>query len=110
MNACQQMFASCSGITSVNLNSLTTISGMNACASMFANCSNLSSISFPAIKTTSFGSQRNQFTNMCSGITGITLHFPSNVQSVIEGLTGYSTTAPFGATSGTVLFDLPATE
>jgi hypothetical protein len=46
---------------------------------------------------------------MCSAIPNITLHFPSNVQSVIEGLDGYSATAPFGAVSGTVLFDLPAT-
>jgi hypothetical protein len=46
---------------------------------------------------------------MCGSITNITLHFPSNTQAKVETLSGYSTTAPFGATSGTVLFDLPAT-
>jgi hypothetical protein len=46
---------------------------------------------------------------MCSGIPNITLHFPSNTQAAVETLVGYSTTAPFGATAGTVLFDLPAT-
>jgi hypothetical protein len=105
-----QMFASCGHLVSVNLNSLTTITGSGACGQMFFACTALTELRFPAITTTSFGSYTNQFNNMCSAIPSITLHFPSNVQSVIEGLTGYSTTAPFGATSGTVLFDLPATE
>lgn len=107
--ACQYMFRGCTGITSANLSSLTTISASGACASMFYGCTNLTSLSFPAITTTSFGTRTNQFNGMCSGIPNITLHFPSNVQSVVEGLSGYSATAPFGAVSGSVLFDLPAT-
>ncbi|MBQ2174280.1 MAG: hypothetical protein II453_04115 [Alphaproteobacteria bacterium] len=31
------------------------------------------------------------------------------MQSIISTLSGYSLTAPFSATSGTILFDLPAT-
>lgn len=108
---CRETFSNCSLLTTVDLSSLTTITDSACCQQMFRNCTSLQSLSFPAVTTTSFGSSyTNQFTNMCQGISGITLHFPSNVQSVIEGLTGYSTTAPFGATSGTVLFDLPATE
>lgn len=107
--ACSSMFVQI-GITSMTFPSLTTINGQSACQQMFMLCRNLTSLSFPAITTTSFGSYTNQFSQMCLQIPSITLHFPSNVQSVIEGLTGYSATAPFGATSGTVLFDLPATE
>ena len=107
--ACNSMFNRCTNMTTVNLNSLSVITGSQACMNMFYGCTALTSLSFPAITTTSFGSYINQFNNMCQSIPSITLHFPSNVQSVIEGLTGYSTTAPFGATSGTVLFDLPAT-
>lgn len=108
-SGCIQMFMNCPGITNVNLSSLSVITGISCCANMFQNCYSLTSLSFPALTSTSFGSQTNQFVNLVKNITGITLHFPSNVQSVIEGLTGYSTTAPFGAVSGTVLFDLPAT-
>ena len=35
-------------------------------------------------------------------------YFPANTQDVVTNLTGYSATTPFGATSGTVLFDLPS--
>lgn len=108
-SACNSMFKNCTGITSANLSSLTTVNAATACASMFYGCTALTSLSFPSITTTSFGTRINVFTDMCYGIPNITLHFPSNVQSVIEGLTGYSATAPFGAVSGSVLFDLPAT-
>lgn len=107
---CSYMFHSCSSLTSVNLSSLSVITGSSACSWMFYDCLALTELSFPAVTTTSFGTNTNQFNHMCGNIPNITLHFPSNVQSVIEGLDGYSATAPFGATSGTVLFDLPATE
>ena len=105
----QWMFHSCQALTSANLSSLTTLSGSTACSAMFYNCINLTSLSLPSITPDSFGSRVNQFTNMCQGITNITLHFPSNTQAKVSTLTGYSTTAPFGATAGTILFDLPAT-
>lgn len=102
------MFASCPLITTMTFTNLTTLY-RNCCYKMFENCTNLASLYFPAITTTSFSGAVNQFNSMLVGVDNCTLHFPSNVQSVIEGLTGYSTTAPFGATAGTVLFDLPAT-
>lgn len=108
-SGCTSMFKNCTGITSANLSSLTTVNATSACSSMFYGCTALTSLSFPSITTTSFGTRVNVFTDMCYGIPNITLHFPSNVQSVIEGLTGYSATAPFGAIAGSVLFDLPAT-
>lgn len=134
--ACYNMFFNCTEITSANLNNLTTISGNYACSYMFSGCSKLLSFSFSnlnsltgqtalrymfqncttlgmiyfnKLNTTSFGSYRNQFTNMLSGCSNVTLHFPSNLQSTIQTMDGYSTTAPFGASSGTISFDLPAT-
>ncbi len=109
-SACYYMLDNSTNLSSVDLSSLSVITGSGCMSYMFYRCSSLTSLSFPAITTTSFGSYVNQFNNMCAGIPNIALHFPSNVQSVIEGLTGYSTSAPFGAASGTVSFDLPATE
>ena len=106
---CAYMCNNCQDLISASLPLLSNVSGIRACYYMFAGCSALTSLSFPAITTTSFGTRTNQFDTMCSAIPNITLHFPSNVQSIIEGLDGYSATAPFGAVSGTVLFDLPAT-
>lgn len=103
-------FAFCSGLTSVNLSSLTTI-GRSGLYYAFRSCSGLTDVYFNSLTTTSFGSYTNQFQNMLSG-TGTsvahTLHFPSNLESTISGLTGYPT---FGGTSGYVVcaFDLPAT-
>lgn len=131
-SACQNMF-SMSRVSSVNLSKLETVS-TNGLWSAFYNCdflssmtfdalknidavyvfynafsnSGIQSISFPALKSTSFGSHTNQFNNMLTGVTGCTVHFPSNLQSVI-GLWS-DVQNGFGGTNTTVLFDLPATE
>lgn len=105
-----EMFGGCSGITSVDLSSLSDISGDNACLMMFRECSSLETISFPAITTQSFGEYTNQFEDMFTGCEALQeIHFPSNVQSVIEGLDGYDDN--FGALPPvTIYFDLSATE
>lgn len=108
-NALQNLCNGNQALTTADLSSLTTVSGSYALSGAFAFCTNLTSLSFPSITPNSFETRTNQFSGMCSGITNITLHFPSNTQAKIETLTGYSATAPFGATAGTVLFDLPAT-
>ena len=98
-------------VKSASFPSLTTISGIIACYYMFNNCTALTDVYFPALTTTSFSSRVNQFNMMMSG-TGAnvthTLHFPSNLESKIQTLTGYPT---FGGTSGYVVlaFDLPQT-
>lgn len=103
-------FDYCSGITSVNLSSLTSVD-RNGLVNAFYGCTSLTDIYFNSLTTTSFGSYINQFNAMLSS-TGTsvthTLHFPSNLESTIQGLTGYPT---FGGTSGYVVlaFDLPAT-
>ena len=105
------VFKGCTALTSVNFSALTTLSGSAAFQGAFYGCTALTDIYFPALTTTSFGSYTNQFTNMLGNTgntTTHTLHFPSNLQSTISGLTG----APnFGGTAGRVVYawDLPAT-
>jgi len=104
-------FSGCARLTSVDLSALTTVSGNQGLQYAFNGCTALTSVSFPSLTTTSFGSYKNQFIGMLN-ITGKTtthtLHFPSNLQSTISGLSGYPN---FGGTSGYVVlaFDLPAT-
>ena len=98
-------FFGCTGLTSIDLSNLTTISGSQSMYYTFYNCSSLKALSFPRLKD--FGTQYiNQFQSMLQNCTGITLHFRYDMESKIKSLTGYSDTKPFGATSGTVLFDL----
>ena len=106
-NGCAYMFQSCTGITSVNLNSLNQISGSRCLTQMFRGCTSLTTLSFPALTSTSFGSNTNQFYQMLLGVTGCTVHFPSNLQAIIGSWS--DVTAGFDGTSTTVLFDLPAT-
>jgi hypothetical protein len=103
-------FWGCTGLTGVNFSSLTTI-GSTGFDNTFNGCTKIKSISFPALNTTSFGSYTNQFGTMMfnTGTTTThTLHFPSNLQSTISRLSGYPL---FSGTSGYVVlsFDLPAT-
>ena len=110
--ACKQMFYGCKTLTSVTFDSLSILTGANALQQMFANCSALISLSFPALKSTSFDSQTNQFNSILQGVTGCTIHFPSNLDpqggsTVISSLSGYPN---FGGTNTVLAFDLPATE
>ena len=111
MFACSYAFYFCTALTSVSFPNLTTISGSYACQLMFSYCSSLTDVYFSALTTSSFGSYVNQFSGIMQS-TGTskthTLHFPSNLESTISGLSGYPL---FGGTSGYVVcaFDLPAT-
>ena len=113
------------GITSVDLSSLQTVSG-TAMTNTFANCPYITSIngtapmrnifgkrdgivvSFPAFNSSTFGQQTTYLDNIVSGAVGATVHFPSNMQSIIGSWS--SVQNGFGGTNNTVLFDLPATE
>ena len=99
-------FQNCTSLTSVDLNNVTSI-GNNGLYYAFYNCTSLTSISFPALNSNSFGSYRDQFYRMLSGVTGCTVHFPSNLESVIGSWS--DVTNGFGGTHTIVLFDLPAT-
>ena len=118
--ALDRMFSLCNNLTTVRFPLLNVIqqtpSGFTSngfCLyRIFRNCRNLSDVYFNSLTTQSFGSLTNQFQDMLSS-TGTTvthtLHFPSNLQSTISGLTGYPL---FGGTSGYVVcaFDLDPTE
>jgi len=103
-------FNGCTGLTSIDLSSLTSV-GARGLYYAFQGCTGLTNIYFNSLTTTSFGSSTDQFQNMLystgSSVTH-TLHFPSNIQSTIQGLSGYPT---FGGNSNRVIcaFDLPAT-
>ena len=103
----QHAFQGCTSLTTIDLSNLTTISGISGMQHAFQGCTQLKSLSFPALTSTSFGSITNQFNDMLQGVTGCTVHFPSNLQSVIGSWS--SVTSGFGGTNTTVLFDLPAT-
>lgn len=97
-------FSNCTSLTSVDLSSLTTVKGGFTFSNAFTGCTSLTSVSFPALTTSSFGSSTNQFSNMLSSCTGVTVHFPSAIQSTIGNWS--DVTAGFGGTNTTVLFDL----
>jgi len=105
------MFNDCKALTTVSFPKLSTIDIDKACMSMFSSCKALTDVYFNSLTTTSFGSYTSQFSSIMTGTgntTIHTIHFPSNLQSTISGLSGYPL---FGGTSGyvTLSFDLPAT-
>lgn len=135
MYGMENLCSGCSNLTTISFPTLTTLSGYQALAhafydskivqaefpalsnitgqkclsKLFSNCTQIQSVSFPALTSTSFGSYTNQFSNMLYfQVKDCTVHFPSNLQSVIGSWSDVS--AGFGGTNTTVLFDLPATE
>ena len=106
--AMRSCFYGCTGITTFTFPKLKTLTSSNALNQCFRLCTNLQTLYFPALTSTSFGSANtNQFGNMVQGVTGCTVHFPSNLQSVIGSWS--DVTAGFGGTNTTILYDLTAT-
>ena len=111
-NAMNNTFRNNYTLRNVTFPKLESLTAVNAMAVCFTQCNNIENIYFPALKTTSFGNTTNtQFTNLL-GTTGTTvthtIHFPSNLESTIQGLQGYPL---FGGTNGYIVlaFDLPTT-
>ena len=102
----RQAFNYCRALTMVRWSSLTEVTGRHAFIDAFSN-SRITSLFFPSLSGTGFGTITNQFQNMLSGVSGCTVHFPSNLQSVIGSWSDVQN--GFGGTNTTVLFDLPAT-
>lgn len=101
-------FYGCLGITEANFSGLESITGEKALQKAFANCTNLTEVSFPALSSTFFGTNTDQFNDMLLGVTGCTVHFPSNLETVIDSWA--DVVSGFGGTSTIVLFDLEPTE
>ena len=99
-------FYGCRNLTSTGLNNVTSIGGYGL-RWAFQGCTSLTSLSFPALNSNSFGRYTNQFDSMLEGVTACTVHFPSNLESVIGSWS--DVLDGFGGTNTTVLFDLPAT-
>ena len=133
-NACVEMCAGCKFLVVVNLPALHTISVGSSCKHWFTKCISLETVTFtllknigvgkifesafandtaltdlyfPALYSGSFGTYQDQFTNMLDGCNNVTVHFPSNLQTIISTWADY--TAGFGSATTTVAFDLPAT-
>ena len=68
----------------------------------------LTNLYFNSLKSDSFGSYTNVFNNMLQGVTGCTVHFPSNLEEKLS--TWSDVTAGFGGTDTIILFDLEPTE
>lgn len=102
-SACSGLFQG-TALTSVVFSSLETIGGNLACAGMFTSCASLTSLSFPSLKAIL---NTNSISGLVSRCSGVTIHFPSNMESTVSGLTGYPN---FGGTNTTLLFDLEPTE
>lgn len=94
-------------LSSVEFPSLIILKGVGTLRYMFENRTNLQTVSFPALRSDSFGTTKTQFDNMLIGITGCTVHFPSNLQSVIGNWASVGN--GFGGTNTTVSFDLTPT-
>lgn len=101
-------FTQCTSLTSINFPALSDIQNSQVFMYCFNSCTSLTSVSFPALTSQSFGSYTNQFQNMLANTSSCTVHFPSNLQSVIGSWS--DVTNGFGGTNTTVLFDLPVTE
>jgi hypothetical protein len=109
---------SCPKLETVRFTELETIPTKSSASSSnfysaFGSCPALKNIYFNAVTTSTFTGGytyvfNNMFDNNSGKINGCTVHFPSNMQSIISGLTGYPT---FGGNSSyiTIAFDLPAT-
>lgn len=94
-------------LQSMSFPSLKDVNGPTFMSDCFKNCIALQTLYFPALTPSSFGTYTNQFNNMLQGVTGCTVHFPSNIQSTIGSWS--AVTGGFGGTNTTVLFDLPST-
>ena len=99
-------FQDCTSLTSVDFSNLTSIDDYGL-DSTFYGCTSLTSLSFPKLNSKSFGSYKTQFYDMLGDVTGCTVHFPSNLESIMGSWS--DVTRGFGGTNTTVLFDLPAT-
>lgn len=107
VNGLTSTFSGCTKLTSVEFNSLQMSGNSGVCmGAAFENCTNLKTISFPGMR--SFASPTERFFgNMLQGVTGCTVHFPSNLESVIGSWEEVEN--GFGGTDTVTLFDLPST-
>ena len=91
------MFSSCTGITSIDLSSLTSLSRQAACQNMFSGCTSLATVYIGGTTEIDFGTYTNQFNNMfrmCS--QNIDVYAPAASQAKIESFSGYPKFGAYG--------------
>lgn len=136
LRGCSNMFQQCSSLESVNLSNLESITSQMGCNYMFSQCKNLKiltfnslrkvtgyrglcgmlrysgveTVNFPSLTSndTEYSIISSAFYGLLDGVTGCTVHFPSNLESVISSWS--DVVGGFGGTNTVVLFDLLATE
>ena len=105
-NAMRNCFFICNSMISITLSALTTISGSTAMRGCFTNCAAMTTISFPAltsIASNAFGISSSSY--IFFGCTALTeIHFRADMQATIEAMSGYAN--KWGASSSTIFFDL----
>ena len=95
-------------VETIRFPSLKYIYPYQACWRMFMNCYSLKDVYFNSLRSDAFGTEyNNQFLALVQNTTGVKLHFPSNLSSVIPTLSNYP---DFNGTNTVILYDLPATE
>ena len=103
-NAFSSCFSSVRLLESISFPSLVNINEQYVFHYAFQNCSKMKNIYFPALTPESFGSYKNQFNYMLSGVSGCTVHFPYSVKKTIQDWADI--TSGFGGSNTSVLFDL----
>lgn len=101
----ERAFTNCTSLTSVTFDALENfpVNGYSYFSNAFYGCSSLASVNFPALTVSGLGTYNGVFSNMLTGTSGVTLHFPDGLQTKIASMSGYPN---FGGTNTTVLFDL----
>ncbi|MBO4622524.1 MAG: leucine-rich repeat protein [Bacilli bacterium] len=100
-------FRNVTTLETLSFPSLTTASGDYTFRGMCYQCTGIKHIYFGGLTSSGLGSQKTKFYQMLYGVTGCTVHFPSNLEAKIG--TWSDVTAGFSGTNTVVLYDLPAT-
>lgn len=103
-SAFSNCFSSVRLLESISFPSLVNINEQYVFHYAFQNSSKMKNIYFPALTPESFGSYKNQFNYMLSGVSGCTVHFPYSVKKTIQDWADI--TSGFGGSNTSVLFDL----
>ena len=97
-------FNGCTGLTTMRYDSLKYTKGDRTCMDICSGMTGLTNVYFPAL--TPSGYDAATFRRALLNTTGVTIHFPSNMQTTITADSDYPN---FSGTNTVVSFDLPAT-
>ena len=105
MSPLGRSFAGCNQIETFVFDNLINIIGAAALSGAFNGCQNFRELQFPKLLNVA---SNNSLSGILAGCSGVTVHFPSNLESVIGEWS--NVVNGFGGTNTTVLFDLPSTD